>query len=47
MDTLREILGDTKVLEALLKWLPTDTINEAAKDIAKDYDIDEVEPMEQ
>ena len=40
INTLRELTSDTDVLEALIQWLTTDTIDEFTEDFIKNYDLD-------
>lgn len=40
IDTLRDLTSDTKLLEALIYWLPTDELNEFIEDYIKDYDLE-------
>lgn len=40
-EMVREALGDTLTLDAISKWLDTDTLEEIAKDLIKDYNLEE------
>lgn len=40
MEELIEILGESRVLNAMIAWLPQDALDEIEADIRRDYDLD-------
>lgn len=46
-ETLTKVLGEKVMLDAIENWMSSDMLEEISNDIARDYDVDNLEKYEE